>query len=222
VILECAAQDREWITRDNVFLTQAAIATGNGSKGVSPMSAIEKTRSTSVKRGVTVGVVGGVVGSIAMAMYAMIISAEKHTGFFTPLYHIASTFISPNAMMTSMGAAMHGNAAYFTIAPAIVGAIVHMMTGAISGAIFGALATRLASTRIVTVVAGMAFGLFVLVVNSFVGLPIAARLFGGGQPIANMAKIVGWGHFTIEHLIFGLVLGLIVSTKSSATTKINN
>ena len=67
------------------------------------MSAIEKTRSTSVKRGATVGVVGGVVGSIAMAMYAMIISAEKHTGFFTPLYHIASTFISPNAMMTSMG-----------------------------------------------------------------------------------------------------------------------
>ena len=95
-------------------------------------------------------------------------------------------------------------------------------SGAIAGAIFGVLATRLASTRIVTVAVGMAFGLFVLVVNSFVGLPIAARLFGGGQPIANMAKIVGWGHFTIEHLIFGLVLGLIVSTKSSATTKINN
>ena len=213
--------DREWITRYDVFLMQVALATSAGSREVSIMTATD-TRSTSLKRGITVGAIGGVIGSLAMAMYAMITSAYQPTGFFTPLYHIAAVFLSPKAMTTSMGDAMQGRIAYFTITPAIVGAIVHMMTGATVGAIFGALATRFAPSRIVTVVAGMGFGLLVMVVNSFVGLPVAARLFGGGKPIADMAKIVGWGHFTIEHLIFGLVLGLIVATKSSATTKINN
>jgi len=185
------------------------------------MTTTGNLRATSVSRGVKVGVVGGLVGSVAMAMYAMIISASvKHTGFFTPLYHIASAFISPKAMMTSMGNAMNGSSSYFDLGPAIVGAIVHMMTGAIAGGIFGALIARLGSTRAVTVVAGAMFGLVVLVVNSFIGLPIASRLFGGGQPISHMAKIVGWGHFTVEHLIFGMMLGIVVafaSTKPSQT-----
>lgn len=184
------------------------------------MPVTDKTHATSVSQGVRYGVVGGIVGSIAMAMYAMIISSsDKHTGFFTPLYHIASAFISPNAMMTSMTEAMHGNQSYFNLGSAIVGAIVHMMTGAIAGAIFGAVAARIASSRIVTILAGAVFGLLVLVVNSFIGLPIVSHLFDGGQPISHMAKIVGWGHFTIEHLIFGLVLGLIVATKSVTTAK---
>ncbi len=185
------------------------------------MTTTGSSRTTSVSRGMKVGVVGGLIGSVAMAMYAMIISASvKHTGFFTPLYHIASAFISPKAMMTSMGKAMHGSNSYFDLGPAIVGLIVHMMTGAIAGGIFGALIARLGSTRAVTVVGGMMFGLVVFVVDSFVGLPIASHLFGGGQPILHMAKIVGWGHFTVEHLIFGMMLGIVVAfapTKSSHT-----
>ena len=41
------------------------------------------------------------------------------------------------------------------------------------------------ATWAITVVAGTMFGLVVLVVNGVVGLPIAARLFGGGKPISD-------------------------------------
>lgn len=187
------------------------------------MTTTGNLHTTSVSRGVKVGVVGGLIGSVAMAMYAMIISASvEHTGFFTPLYHIASTFISPKAMMTSIGKAMHGSNGYFDLGPAIVGLIVHMMTGAIAGGIFGALIARLRLSRVITVVAGAMFGLVVLVVNGFIGLPIASRLFGGGQPISHMAKIVGWGHFTVEHLIFGMMLGIVVALGSAKPSHTHN
>jgi hypothetical protein len=187
------------------------------------MSKTETTNSTSVSRAIAVGAFGGVIGSLAMAMYAMIISnSVKHTGFFTPLYHIASSFISGKAMMTSMTQVMHGSNFYFDFGPAVVGAIVHMMTGAIAGAIFGFLISKTQASRAITVVAGTMFGLVVLIVNGVVGLPIAARLFGGGKPISDMAKIVGWGHFTVEHVIFGMMLGIIVAAKLGHSSKSTN
>jgi hypothetical protein len=48
------------------------------------------TSPTSLTRGLLVGAGAGVIASLAMAMYAMIAAWEKGTGFFTPLYHIAS------------------------------------------------------------------------------------------------------------------------------------
>ncbi len=184
------------------------------------MSRTETVDSTSLSRAISVGVFGGVIGSLAMAMYAMIISnSVKHTGFFTPLYHIASSFISGKAMMTSMTQGMHGNNFYFTFGPAVVGAVVHMMTGAIAGAIFAVIVSKGHLSRSLTVVAGTMFGLLVLVVNGVVGLPIAAHVFGGGKPISDMAKIVGCGHFTVEHVIFGMMLGIVVAAKLRNSSK---
>ncbi len=166
------------------------------------MTKSETVNTRSISRAISAGVLGGVVGSIAMAMYAMIISSVKDIGFFTPLYHIASTFISQNAMMTSMAQDMEqGSSGYFDLGPAAVGVIVHMMTGAIAGAVFGAIISKIHASRAVTVVAGTMFGLLVMVVNGFIGLPIVSNLFGGGEPISDMAKMVGWGHFTVQHEI---------------------
>lgn len=177
------------------------------------MSTVED-RTTAVKRGIKVGVVGGVLGAAAMAMYAMVVSAVvKDVGFFTPLYHIASSVIAPKAMMTSMAEAGEGNSTYFTAGAGVVGLVVHMMVGAGAGAIFGAVVGWFRPGRALTVVAGAVYGLLVMVGNAFVGLPIAADLFGGGEPVAEMATMVGWGTFTIEHLIFGLVLGAAVAAK---------
>ena len=39
---------------------------------------------------------------------------------------------------------------------------------------------------------------------------IAAAIFDSGDQITNMAELVGYGTFLIEHLIFGLFLGLIL------------
>jgi hypothetical protein len=180
------------------------------------MSAATTHRADAVRRGAMVGMLGGMAGGIVMAMYAMVVSATvKDVGFFTPLYHIASSIISPQAMMTSMDDAAHGHAGYFTAGPALVGLLVHMMTGAVAGGAFGAAVAGRGLARPVTVAVGGVFGLLVLLANSFVGLPVVASVFGGGGPISDMPKMVGWGTFTVEHLMFGLVLGLVVAAAAT-------
>ncbi|MGH2789312.1 MAG: hypothetical protein ACRDJV_15665 [Actinomycetota bacterium] len=156
-----------------------------------------------------VGAVGGVVAAIVMAMYAMIAGATYiGSGFFTPLYHIASAFIDPKPMMTSMQHAMEGQNFYFTFGPAVLGMAVHLATGLVYGVVFALAARALRLSGGAAVVAGAVFGPLVLAFSSFAGLPVAASLFGGGDPISDMPKMVGWGTFTIEHVMFGLVVGL--------------
>lgn len=173
---------------------------------------------TDVARAAGIGAVSGVVAALVMAMYAMIAGATYlGTGFFTPMYHIASVVIEPSAMMTSMESAMSGETNFhFVLGPAVVGMMVHLMTGAIYGAIFGLSARALSLSAGALVAAGAVYGVAVLLFSSFIGLPIAAAVFGGGDPIADMPQMVGWTTFTIEHIMFGIVLGVAwLATKRS-------
>ena len=157
------------------------------------------------------GAGAGVIASLAMAMYAMVAAWEKGTGFFTPLYHIASLWAPGDEMMLSMREAMSGTDFHFATGTAILGAMIHMVTGAMYGAIFGLVVSRL-DLKVATLAGvGMAYGAMVFAMSSFVGLPLAAAVFDSGDPIENMAEMAGWGTFVIEHLIFGTALGLLVS-----------
>jgi hypothetical protein len=152
-----------------------------------------------------------------MAMYAMVAGLTYlGTGFFTPLYHIASTVIEPDAMMTSMQGAMEGPGSFhFTLGPAVLGMTIHLATGAVYGIFFALVARAARLAGLGAIVGGAVYGLAVLIFSSFVGLPIAAALFGGGDPIADMPQMVGWTTFTIEHVMFGVVLGIgwLVATR---------
>ncbi len=55
-----------------------------------------------------------------------------------------------------------------------------------------------------------------MVVNGYVGLPLVAELFDGGEPISDMPTMVGWGTFTAEHALYGLVLGAVVARRTVA------
>ncbi len=114
-------------------------------------------------------------------------------------------------MMSSMKSATMGGSNFeFFGGPALVGALVHMMVGAMYGVGFGVLAS-LAKIRGMALVAGaVVWGGLVFVISSFVGLPLAAAIFNSGDQITNMAELVGYGTFLVEHLIFGLFLGLIL------------
>lgn len=155
------------------------------------------------------GALWGLIAAGVMAMFAMVAGLTYlGSGFFTPLYHIASSIIRPDAMATSMQGAMEGTTNFhFAAGPAAVGMMIHFGTGALYGVVFALLARSLRLSGAASVIAGMAFGAAVLLFSSFVGLPIAAALFDGGDPIADMPKMVGWTTFTIEHLMFGAVLG---------------
>jgi hypothetical protein len=75
---------------------------------------------------------------VVMAMFAMIAAATyQDTGFFTPLYLIASSVLDPSTMMRSMQAAGGGDTFTFSAGPAIAGLALHLLTGALWGAIFG-------------------------------------------------------------------------------------
>lgn len=155
------------------------------------------------------GAIAGTAASVVMMTYAMVAaSTYQDAGFFTPLYHIASTFTEPGAMEASMKHAMAGDSFHLDIGPAALGVAIHLGTGAVLGAVFGVLIAALRSPRLAALPLGLGYGLVVLAVMSFVILPVAAETFGGGKAISDMPDMVGWGTFSLEHLIFGLVLGL--------------
>jgi hypothetical protein len=154
-------------------------------------------RSSFVVTGAIVGILAGMV----MAMYAMIASATfLAQGFFTPLYGIATPIVGSEAMLTSMRQGL-----YFAHVPALAGLVVHMMWSAFYGAIFGVLASRLQLAATAAVVVGMLYGVAVMIAMSFIVLPIVAA---GAMP-----GMIGWPSFTVEHLMFGLVLGLWLAVR---------
>lgn len=181
------------------------------------------SNSTGLSRALLAGAGAGVIASLAMAGYAMLAAWEKGTGFFTPLYHIASLWAPGDAMMTSMTEAMAGSDFHFTLGTALLGAIIHMTTGAMYGAVFG-LVLHLVSARtdlgtVVLAGTGAAYGFLVFAVSAFVGLPLAARVFDSGDPISDMAEMAGWGTFIGEHLLYGLVLGLVLSRAAQRSSR---
>lgn len=168
------------------------------------------------------GAAAGLVAAIAMGLYAMIASLVKDTGFLTPLYHIASSIGSPDAMMASMEAAASGDSLYLAGGPLVLGAVIHMMVGAVAGLVFAVLIGIRAVSRLVAVIAGVVYGLLVMAVNSLITLPLTARIFDSGDPIAEMGSMAGWTTFTVEHMIFGLVLGLLVGLRRDTGSEIGH
>jgi hypothetical protein len=167
-------------------------------------------RPTAVSwRSAGTGALLGAVAAIAMGTFAMIAAATyQGTGFFTPLYHIASSVLDPSTMMRSMEAAARGDAFLFSAGPAVVGLGLHLITGAFWGAIFGLIVATGRLRGIVGLIAGIVYGLVVMLIMALVGLPLVAAIFGGGEPISEMPRLAGWGTFAIEHAIYGAVLGL--------------
>jgi len=92
------------------------------------------------------------------------------------------------------------------------------MTGAMYGAAFGVVASRLRVGIAALTGIGMAYGFLVFATSAYPGLPLAAAVFDSGDPIRNMAEMAGWGTFVIEHLMYGVALGLLVAKVARTRT----
>ncbi|MGB3356216.1 MAG: hypothetical protein WBB00_26085 [Mycobacterium sp.] len=175
-------------------------------------NADEGVESRGIAAGAAWGAAAGIAASLVMAMFAMLAALTyQHTGFFAPLYHIASALAPGDTMMQSMQSAMAGNAFTFVFGPAALGAMIHTVVGAAYGAVFGVAARLLRWRGPVLIAAATAWGFVVFVISAWVGLPLAASLLGGGDPISNMATMVGYPTFIGEHLLYGAVLGLLLA-----------
>src|SRR5918994_7200077 len=172
-------------------------------------------------RTILIGTVAGLVAAIVMGMFAMFAAATyQGTGFFTPLYHIASPIIGGDPMMASMDAATRGDVFTLDAGPALLGVAIHMMWGAFWGAVFFAAARALRLLSAAPLVgAGVVFGLAIMVFMSVITLPITAAVLGGGRPIEEMPSMVGWGTFSIEHAMFGLLLGIWAAARRPAVER---
>ncbi len=161
-----------------------------------------------IKRRLINGIIAGMVASLAMAMVAMLASSTyMNKGFFTPLYFISSVFGSTTALMESVKQTALGNAFWFDTSAALLGALVHMITAAMFGALFFLIVPKLSKSLVLGT--GIVFGLVVAAFSGFIALPIAGSLSGAGSTLSNMANIVGWGTWALEHAVYGMSLGIL-------------
>lgn len=58
--------------------------------------------------------------------------------------------------------------------------------------------------------AGMIYGVIVFAVSAWIGLPLAAAILSSGDQITNMASMVGYGTFLVEHVMFGVAAALVL------------
>ncbi|MEO8468225.1 MAG: hypothetical protein ABI573_01005 [Chloroflexota bacterium] len=140
--------------------------------------------------------VAGVVASLVIAMWEMIVEAVIPDG--------AGFFGAPIAIGATIVRDLQGSANPIPFnAPALVlGLMGHMMNSVILAAVFGLIVVRSSWSRTATVGAGMAWGAVVFVGMWFVVTPAVDPLIGN----------LNGGVFFAGHLMWGAAIGLLWST----------
>lgn len=150
----------------------------------------EQTTATSTTRTgwrLLTGAIFGVIGAVAMGMYAMVVALIQMGDFWMPMKGIAATFLGEAAMQPG-----------FALGPVLIGMMFHLFNGAWLGALFGLITPNLAVAW--TIVAGLVFGVVEALGALWVVLPVV-------DPV--MAQMLSLdANWIIEHLIFGFMLGL--------------
>jgi hypothetical protein len=138
----------------------------------------------------------GMLAAVLMLSYAMLASVTfLHQGICTPLYGAASPLLGDSSMMRSMQQEM-----YVTPGPLLLGLLCHLLWAAFYGALFGALLCALRLRGVGAMMGGLLYGLLVMLFMGFVLLPVVGA--------AALPALIGWPSFTIEHVLFGFMLGL--------------
>ena len=173
--------------------------------------------ASSIDRIVVPGILAGMVAAVPMGIFSMIAAATyQHRGFFLPMYHIAS-LLGDDTAARSLQEAASGDVFFFVPEPAIFGVAMHLVVGGFFGAIFAVVARVLLSrvepsralpSRASIIAVGVVYALLVMLLMSFVLVPAADAVLSGEERVSSFASVAGWGTFTIQHVIYGLVLGL--------------
>ena len=93
---------------------------------------------------------------------------------------------------------------------ALTGALAHLAVSAVYGIVFG-LIWRIVRLRIPGWVAGIAYGLALLMIAQVALLPVS------GSPLAEIPRL----HFALAHIVYGAVLG-VVSERIGAASSVGS
>ncbi len=151
------------------------------------------------------GILAGMVAAVPMGLFAMVVAAIENRGFFRPMHQIAYV-VAGDGSVRSLEAALAEDP--FVVHPQMVlfGVVTHLAVAGFFGAVFGVLAHRLRSRRKI-LLAGVLYGLAVMVFMGLIVLPIVALVLDAGDQISGIPSRIGWGTFAMQHVIYGLVLG---------------
>jgi hypothetical protein len=149
----------------------------------------------------------GMAAAGAMALFAMVACAVRGLGLYTPLY-LVTAVVEPGPLETARQEAAAGWRFFLELGPGLAGLAVHLGIGAGYGAVFVLLARALRLRGPAALLAGTGYGLAVMALMALVVLPWAAGWTAGGQVIADAPDLLGWPVFVVEHLLYGLVLGI--------------
>jgi hypothetical protein len=151
----------------------------------------------------------GMAAAALMALFSMVAAAGE-LGVYGRLY-LVTAIVEPGPLEVSMAEADAGARAFLEVGGAAAGLAVHLGIGAGFGALFALVARALGFRGPVALAAGALYGLAVMALMGLVVLPAAAGQTAGGQLIADAPELLGWPVFAVEHLLYGLVLGLWAS-----------
>ena len=137
------------------------------------------------------GALAGLIGGLAMALVAALISFVQHQDIWRSAKAIASVVLGAQA------AAQPG----FAAVPVLIGTLIHLIIAMLLSALFGIVTRRwlqLPSDFGIPLVAGLAYGLLVWLVAYFVVLPaVDPWLLDSYAPA-----------FIVQHIVYGTVTGL--------------
>jgi uncharacterized YccA/Bax inhibitor family protein len=137
------------------------------------------------------GALAGLIGGLAMALVAALISFVERQDIWREAKAIASVLLGAQA------AAQPG----FAVRPVLIGTLIHLITAMLLGALFGIVIRRwlqLPSDFGIPVVAGLAYGLLIWLVAYFVALPVVDPWLLDSYAPA----------FIVQHIVYGTVTGL--------------
>ena len=135
------------------------------------------------------------------------VAAAADLGVYGRLY-LVTAIVEPGPLEVSTAQAEAGTGAFLEVGGAAAGLAVHLAIGAGFGAVFALLARGLHLRGLVALAAGAGYGLAVMALMGLLVLPAAAGQTAGGQLIADAPRLLGWPVFAVEHLLYGLTLGL--------------
>jgi hypothetical protein len=149
---------------------------------------------------VSAGIKGGLAGSIAMAVLAVIYGLSSGTGIWYPINLLAAGFI-PNAAQTTTGGLSAFHLRLFLIAVPI-----HLITSLLVGLLYGAMLPMMPRRPIV--------------LGGFIAPLLWSGLLYATLNIINpvLYRRIDWFWFVLSQIGFGLVAGLVVSWQERIRT----
>jgi hypothetical protein len=149
---------------------------------------------------VSAGVKGGLAGSVAMAIVAMLYGLISRHSVWYPINLLAAGFL-PASMTANMAAMSEFNLSVFLIA-----IVIHLITSLLVGLLYGAMLPMLPRQPIL--LGGLIAPLF------WTGL--IHSILGIVNPVLNQR--IDWGWFVASQVAFGIVAGIIVTRQEKIRT----